>query len=364
MTSTHDLLPCPFVAGPKITDLRLFIGRKNELREIASRMNGIQPMSVNLTGERRIGKSSLLYAFTHLWDQYVPPETRRHEYVVVYLDLQESSPSTGRLYYQALLKALRERPVWNRFPDLQSALADCPPEEEAFDTFLHRCKERGFLPVICLDEFETLFRYPQAFNNSFFDIQRGYMNASVLMYIIATNRPLDHYRREQRLTSSFFNLGHVLRLGEFSDEEAADLARLPASTVPGAPAALSLDEQRRMREWGGRHPYLLQLAGYFLSQARQNGRDEAWAYEQFLAEKRRLPRRFSLKRMLSQALQFLWDLPLYLGRLAKGVRKNTDDLKDRLTGLALLLVLLLILLGILRVDLLRAWLEKFLGVTP
>lgn len=364
MSSAHDLLPCPFVAGPKITDLRLFVGRKNELDVIAGHMNGIQPTSINLVGERRIGKSSLLYAFTCLWDQYVPPEVRRREYVVTYLDLQESNPSTVRLYYQALLKALRGSSVWNRFPDLQSALAGCQPEPEAFGDFLYRCREGGVLPVVGLDEFEVLFRYPQAFNDSFFDVQRGYLNANTLMYVIASHRSMDDYRRQHRLTSSFFNLGHVLQLGEFSEEEAADLARLPASTVPGAPAALSIEEQRRVREWGGRHPYLLQLAGYYLCQARQHGRDEAWAYELFLAEKRRLPRRFSPKRILTATFRWLWDLPLYLGRLTRGLKKGADDLKDRLVGIAILLLLLLTVLGILKADLLRAWLQKLLGVTP
>ncbi|MEZ0396688.1 MAG: hypothetical protein ABWK53_09710 [Anaerolineales bacterium] len=31
MSSAADLLPCPFVAGPKITDLRLFVGRKERM---------------------------------------------------------------------------------------------------------------------------------------------------------------------------------------------------------------------------------------------------------------------------------------------------------------------------------------------
>lgn len=365
MTSAwDDLLPCPFVAGPKITDLRLFVGRKNELREIASRVNGVQPTSLNVIGEWRIGKSSLLYAFSLLWDQYIPPETRHREPVVIYLDLQEISPQNERRYYRAMLNALRQRPIWSRFPGLQPVLQECPPEYEAVRDFLLECKAHALLPVICLDEFEVLFGYPEAFNDAFFDTQRGLMNDNALMYVIASRQSLDDYRRAHRLTSSFFNLGHVLRLGEFSEEEAADLARLPASTVTGAPAALSLAEQRLVREWGGRHPYLLQLAGYFLCQARQNGRDESWAYEQFQAEKRRLPRRFYPKRAFARALHWLWDLPLYLGRLALSLKKNTDDLKDRLTGIAILLLLLLTVLGILNADLLRAWIEKILEVKP
>lgn len=364
MNSWNDLLPCPFVAGPKITDLRLFVGRKDELQTLASHMNGVQPTSVNVVGERRIGKSSLLHAFTLLWDQYLPPEMRRREYVVVYLDLQEISPSSQARYYQAVLKALRERPLWSRFPDLREALHACPPDQESFSAFLEACKAQNLLPVLCVDEFEALLRYPQAFDDAFFDIHRGWMDANKVMHILATREKVDVYARQQRLTSKFFNLGHMITLGELTEAEADDLARLPASTVPGAPAALSLSEQRLMRQWGERHPYLLQLAGFYLCQARQNGRDEAWAHEQFLAEARRVPTRRTPLQRIKRALRLLWDLPLHLGRLARGLKQTTDDLKDRLTGIALLLLLILVLLGALNVEVLRAWIEKILEVKP
>lgn len=364
MTSAHNLTVCPFVAGPKIIDLRLFVGRTEELRKITNHINDTQPVSVNVTGERRIGKSSLLYALTQLWDQYLPPQTRQREPVVVYLDLQEIDPTDVQRYYRAILDALRERSVWQRFPGLQRALRQCAPNHDEFRNLLEQCKAKSLLPVICLDEFEVLFRYPQVFNDAFFDTQRSYMNASTLMFVIASRQPLDHYRRKQRLTSAFFNLGHVLRLGELKEEEAADLARLPASTVPGAPAALSTEEQRLVRKWGGRHPYLLQLAGYYLCQARQQGRDVAWAHEQFMAEKNRLPRRVTPGRVLAAALRVLWDLPLSLGRLARGLQKNSEDLKDRLTGIAMILLFLLTLLGVLNRDLLQAWIDRVLGITP
>ena len=50
------VLSCPFVAGGKIEDPRLFVGRKEELRRITVLMTGVHPTSVNVCGERRIGK--------------------------------------------------------------------------------------------------------------------------------------------------------------------------------------------------------------------------------------------------------------------------------------------------------------------
>lgn len=366
MSSADDLLPCPFVAGPKITDLRLFVGRREVLQELASRMSAAQPMSVNLVGERRIGKSSLLYAFTQLWDQHIPRETRWRAYVVIYLDLQEIRPRSTEHFYRAILEALRRRPLWSQFPELQHALQTCSPEQAGFSVFLEACQTHKLLPVICLDEFEVLFDSPQDFDDAFFDVHRGYMNASKLMYIIATHRSLDFYRKQHRLTSSFFNVGHVLELGEFTEEEAWDLVRLPASTVEDAPAALEISEQRLARKWGGRHPFLLQLAGYYLCEARRQRKDKSWAKKRFQAEVDRLSEAevHRPQKLLKRVLRFLWNLPLYLGRLAHGLQKNADDLKDRLTGIAILVLLLLVLLGVLGTDILRAWIETLLEIKP
>ncbi len=58
---TSGSLPSnPFVAAGMIEDPKLFVGRKDELQAIASQMSGVQPTSINLIGEKRIGKSSLL----------------------------------------------------------------------------------------------------------------------------------------------------------------------------------------------------------------------------------------------------------------------------------------------------------------
>lgn len=66
-----SLPACPFIAGSMITNPRLFVGRKDELHSITTLMTGAQPTSINLIGQRRIGKSSLLYHFFQTWEQRV-----------------------------------------------------------------------------------------------------------------------------------------------------------------------------------------------------------------------------------------------------------------------------------------------------
>ena len=330
---------CPFVAGPKITDPRLFVGRVDELRRLTTFMEGVQPISVNVVGERRIGKSSLLYHFFQTWEQRV---TASHRYVVMYLSLQEADAQTEAGLYAALARRLLSRPVIQERAALVAALNRQPLTRADFAAALRQVHATDLLPVFCLDEFEALFRYPRHFDDGFYDALRALMDDNVVLLMLVSHQPLQVYRRQHKFTSSFFNLGHSLELGEFTESEATDLVRLPASTVRGAPAALSLEEQRLARAWGGRHPCLLQLAAGALCQARQEGHDAAWAKARFQTEARRIPHNgYNLWRRL------FWNGPVRLGRLAQKLGLALDELAAWMIGMAILLILLLALTGIL-----------------
>ncbi|MCX7855985.1 MAG: ATP-binding protein, partial [Anaerolineae bacterium] len=238
-----------------IKDPRLFVGRKEEIRMILSRMEGAQPISVNIVGERRIGKSSLLYHIFQTYDQRVSQPNR---YVVVYLSLQSVALWTVDEFHRTVARAFLERPTVQRDPELAEALNRQPMTSDAFREAFRQFQRKGLRPVLCLDEFEEFLKYPQEFNDSFYEHLRALTNESAWMLVIASRRPIGGYRREHRLTSGFFNDAHTEWLGEFEEEEAADLVRLPASTVPGAPEALSPEDQRLALRWSRRHPCLLQ----------------------------------------------------------------------------------------------------------
>jgi hypothetical protein len=98
-----------------ITDSSRFVGRREELRFLAGRMAGAQPTSVNVVGERRMGKSSLLYHFFQTWEQRISSPTR---FVVVYLDLQARTPSSEAAFYQTLGRSLARQPAVQRVESL------------------------------------------------------------------------------------------------------------------------------------------------------------------------------------------------------------------------------------------------------
>ncbi|MCI5159697.1 MAG: ATP-binding protein, partial [Candidatus Electrothrix sp. AUS1_2] len=207
-----------------IDDPGRFVGRREELNLLVRRMDGAQPTSVNVVGERRIGKSSLLYHFFQTWEQRVDHPSR---FVVVYLDLQAKTPATEAAFYKDLAWALKQRPAVQRMDSLHRTLLAPPRTSQGFADLLEQCNDHVLLPVFCLDEFEVLLKNREQFTDSFFDRLRGWMNASQVMFILSSRRPLDVYAGEQKLTSTFFNLGHLVELEEFSEEEAEELVRLP-----------------------------------------------------------------------------------------------------------------------------------------
>jgi uncharacterized protein len=327
-----------------IRDPRLFVGRRQALHQLSLNMSGAQPISINVVGERRIGKSSLLYHFYQTWDQRVENPQR---YVVIYLSLQNAKCQQEGDFYEAIATELLRRPVVQGQPRLRDAFQPAACPRRRFADAVERWHEEGVLPVLCLDEFEALLESTRHFDDDFYNNLRSLMDASKLMLIVSSHRELDLYRRKKQLTSNFFNLGHTEVLEEMPDNEVADLVRLPASTVTGSSAALSSDEQQKARTWGNGHPYLLQLACSLLCQARQQGHDQQWVERQFQRQARRVPRRQRwLRKLLTPLRWIFWDLPRGIGSLAAWIGIRLDDVKNWLIGMALLLALLLAILGI------------------
>lgn len=342
---TSSSLPAnPFVAAGIIEDLRLFVGREDELRQIISRMEGAQPTSINIYGEKRIGKSSLLYHFFLTWEQRVQNPSK---YVVIYLSLQNVQCQTETQFYQAIAEELLKSPTVVNNSALSQVLQVTPLDRGKFSDAVREWKRLGVLPVLCLDDFKTLFENKTEFNNGFYDNLRSLMDSSSLMLVIASQKQLDFYSKKNDLTSDFFNLGHLIKLGELQEDEVKDLLRLPASTVQNGVAVLSLDEQRLCQQLAGSHPFLLQLAGRLACEARQLGHDENWVKKRFAAEMRRLPSRWNRKNW-RQLRWWVWELPVQLGKITKSVGIGVGEVSSWVIGIGLIVMLILGFVGVLR----------------
>ncbi len=328
----------PFVAGPMLQNPEIFVGRKQELRAIISRMEGSQPTSLNIFGKHQIGKSSLLYYFFLTWDLQV---SRPQKYVVIYLSLKNANCQKEKHFYQAVAKKLFSCSNVRIQPKLVQLLQITPLDRLAFSQAIEEFKKLGLLPVLCLDDFESLFanrdERRKEFDNNFYNNLRSLMDDSALMLVIASCKELDVYGTEEQFTSSFFNVGHVIKLGELTTDDAIKLTRLPVNSLEEAPT-LTEDEQNLAQQWGKRHPYLLQLAASYLWEARQEGKDSEWA-------KRRFKQQFSKYKSRLKILKIsrlpLWNGILFVGRSIRWIGQNWDDVKNGIFGLSFPILLLL-----------------------
>ncbi len=216
----------PIYACSTISDLRYFVGYQEQLDTITVRAISAQPTSINVVGDKRVGKSSLLYHFCQTYEQRI--ESRGKEsrnYLAVYISLEQGNcqhkSSFYRVVAEELCKNLEQRYSWFGKPRrLIQALKAHNFDTESFYGAIVQFRDAGILPILCLDKIEALFKHPKEFDDGFYDNLRSLMDRNALMLVIASEKNIRAYSRRKQLTSSFFNLGQVMILKGFTDNEA------------------------------------------------------------------------------------------------------------------------------------------------
>jgi AAA+ ATPase superfamily predicted ATPase len=351
----------PFFAGSMIDDPRQFVGREVELDAITKGMIASSAISINVVGEKRIGKSSLLYNFFQTWEKRIQRQGKDiSKYVVVYLSLEEIDCQTKNSFYQAVADALLSY-VSNSKPFLSSPFKVKPFTGPAFAAAMKTWKENKVLPVICLDGFETLLKSAHEFDDEFYDNLRYLIDIGALMLVIASSQSLEAYGRQYKFSSSFFNLGNVLPLREFTTDDAIKLVRLPASTTKNTSAALSEEAQKYALQWGKRHPYQLQLAATCIWEARQQKNTLNWAKELF--EKRlRNPQKnkinLNLQALSNPLSNFFSRVPARLSNVIQAIGSTINDITDSFIWLVVIVLIILVLADYLNLKPLQDFLLK------
>lgn len=232
---------CPFVVGSKLEDPRSFVGRRDELDTILNRMTGVQPTSINIVGDRRIGKSSLLYHFYQTYEQRLNDSS---PYIVVYISLEAADCNSETGFYRTIARELLQQPKVKAKPTLSEVWSSRSLDRVSFSKGIREWKAQQVLPVVCLDKFEALLDKRQIFDRGFYDNLRALMDANALMLVIASYKNLSYYSSKHQLNSSFFNLGATRVLTGLTEMEATDLVRLPHSKQPDLDPVLTEDKQK------------------------------------------------------------------------------------------------------------------------
>lgn len=259
----------PFAFGPMLRDPHQFIGRQAERELIMARLNAPQPGGSAVIGERRIGKSSLLYYLCHPRpDETLLPAANLR---LVYVDAQAPECGAPDGLRAALLRAAlapyTPPTTWgrrDRLTQLRDDLArnggcDWPTARAALEQLPYR-------PVICLDELEAVVAAP--FDNRFFDALRSWAQEGLVAWITASKMPPSEVAHKLSLTSPFFNILATVRLEGLTEAEAEQLLDRADAT----PYAFTPRERRTVRAWAGTNPYHLQMVGWYLWEMKRRGR--------------------------------------------------------------------------------------------
>jgi uncharacterized protein len=334
-----------------------FFGRDAAFRFIAGQL--AQFSSVNIVGERRLGKTSLLNHLLAHQDTHLPAQPDLPPLLLARIDLQAGVTDAQRFYGAALHRLLGLLPgdpgaEARELADLRARLETHPAADyDQFRRTLGRLRDAEGIrarPVLVVDEFERLldggFPYP-----AFFDGARALITADLLAVVVASRRPLHEYfgdpPRPSSLTSSFPTYFVPYELPLLAPAEVDALLLQPSDQPP------TLSEVEEARRWAGGHPCHAQAAGQALYETKAEGYAAAWLHERRAKIKAQncmvgTPAPLRPARCagwLRRALRALfWSAPLAIGRLAQRLGAQLSDMAAWIIGAALIVVLVLLAL--------------------
>jgi len=251
----------PFHWRGTVTEPSAFIGREHEFAALFTRLATLGCVSV--VGDRRIGKSSLLYQAAARAPKQLGESCR-----AVYLDLLSARHHT----LDGLLGSILQGLTGTDGGMLGFTGSD---KLTTFEAAVRSLRRTGALPVVFLDEFECLSTRPQEFGDNLLESWRSLGNDSQIAFVTSSAQPLDQVTKGSGLTSAFYNIFAQIRLGEFVDRETRAFAQYAARAGMLEPA----DEVFLLRV-GGNHPLRLQVAAWHLFEARRAGAVDFGVLEQ------------------------------------------------------------------------------------
>src|SRR5262249_47482796 len=137
-------------------------GRDDAFRFVSGELMRFK--SVNIIGERRMGKTSLLKHLSGNQDKYLQPHTQQPPLVLIHIDLQDNISKAEQLYGKALRGLMEALPLQRGRQALEAWRARLRERPEAtaieFENVLKSLKEAKsgrVRPIFLIDEFESVF---------------------------------------------------------------------------------------------------------------------------------------------------------------------------------------------------------------
>jgi AAA+ ATPase superfamily predicted ATPase len=264
----------PFIHRGMLKSSRLFWGRNLELSNIYSCLldSEEEPQSVAVLGQRRIGKSSLLYRIykKELANEMYAEQLDRT--ITILVTMQNFVTSSSTQFYEQLLEDI-ESLNGELKKIVEDARMKCENDhEKSFKQVLRKLTAMGLLLLILIDEFEAVSKN-ENFDLSFFNNLRALMQDRRLAFVISIQSDLEKLWEGQLVTSPhsspFFNVFQHFTLRGFKEEET--VSYLQQFCSPDKSDSLNPDEVSLIRRLSGRHPFFINIAAYHLIENKISG---------------------------------------------------------------------------------------------
>ncbi len=264
----------PYLNRAMIRQSKDFFGRRSEVARILSRLGADPPQSVSVVGERRIGKSSLLFHFTDPSVQEEALGEGADSLTTVFLDCQQLRRTTVEDFFELLLQRV----------GVEGGTKGPAGGYASFRHGLEMLEKKEKKLALLLDEFDAVTSNP-AFGPDFYSFLRSMANNFPVAFLTSSKTELQRLCFSDEISDSpFFNIFTNLYLKPFPQEEAQQLICVP-SEREGHPLK---PFETQIIEMAGLFPFYLQIAcsSFFEQASEKPGRrtDEAAVRERFLEE--------------------------------------------------------------------------------
>ena len=262
----------PFVYG-RYAPLSHFAGRRAELDACYNALVGPVCGSVAISGEPRMGKTSLLHAVAEVGarEGWARAGLRT---VFLYVDCQSISRFTPTRFWQRVLSLLA-RALMDA-PDVQSTIQRVADQDRLdatdFESILHMLRERKIVLVLLLDEFEWVVKRDDKnvpITRNFLSGLRALINHSPdsLSLVIASQQPLNVVCAGVTggEGSPFYNNFVFRRLHPLDRTEVDELIE---HRLAGSSVTFTAQDRQYIQQVAGTHPFLVQLACALIFDAR------------------------------------------------------------------------------------------------
>jgi len=263
----------PYFSVSGVATSDLFFNRERDLIYLLGNLLSDSPQCYSIIGQSKIGKTSLL-------QELARPETARRfgfspeRVFFVYLDGRTGLESEED-FYKILLDKLRPAVLsrLGRWPLVSQVASSSHPHREEWALSLDELDGQGYNIIALFDEFErAIIRRELIESNLFETLMSQVRHIRGFAWVACTPRPLQDIFEasfamhgipiaHQKNLSGFFVDAINRHLKLFSDDAALELIVNPAK-LEGL--LFSEKDIEHIKRWGGRSPFFIQRACYYL----------------------------------------------------------------------------------------------------